>query len=278
MASSEPERLRFDPKTPNSGRMADYFVGGKDNFAADRAIARQALAIAPDLPVVSREGRGFLGRAVRFLVEAGIRQFVDIGCGLPTRGNVHEILRAAAPDARVAYVDNDPVVAVHARALLQNEDLAAVVEADARDPERLLSHLRFSGVIDLSRPVAILLFSVLADVPDDVEAMRITAGLRKAIAPGSYMAISHAVSDLCPETTARLAALYQNHGAITGPRRGNLRTRAEVELLFGELELVEPGVVYVPRWRPGGAVPHRPDSVWVVGGIGRKAWIDCRQK
>ncbi|MFC7642061.1 SAM-dependent methyltransferase [Streptosporangium lutulentum] len=92
------------------------------------------------------------------------------------------------------------------------------------------------------------------------------------------MAISHAVSDLCPETTARLAALYQNHGAITGPRRGNLRTRAEVELLFGELELVEPGVVYVPRWRPGGAVPHRPDSVWVVGGIGRKAWIDCRQK
>ena len=270
MASPRPERLRFDPKTPNAGRMADYFIGGKDNFAADRVTAQEALAIAPELPVLAREGRDFLGRAVRFLAKAGIRQFVDIGCGLPTEGNVHEILRTVASDARVAYVDNDPMVIVHARALLSGDRLTTVVEADARDPEQLLAHLRFGGTIDVDRPVAILLFSVLTDLPDDASAMRITADLRKAIAPGSYMAISHAVSDLCPETTARLAALYQNRGSITGPRRGNLRTKAEVELFFGELELVEPGVVYVPRWRPDGAVPYQPDSVWVVGGIGRK--------
>ncbi|WP_245878605.1 SAM-dependent methyltransferase [Streptosporangium subroseum] len=275
MASSGPERLRFDPKTPNAGRMADYFVGGKDNFAADRKTAEEALAIAPDLPAVSREGRGFLRRAVRFLVEAGIRQFVDIGCGLPTRGGVHDILHMVAPDARVAYVDNDPMVVVHAQALLSDDRLATVVEADARDPEDILSQLRFGGVIDLDRPVAILLFSVLTDLPDDDVAMRITSGLQEAIAPGSYMAVSHAVSDLCPEKTARLAALYQDRGSITGPRRANLRTRAEVERLFGEMKLVEPGVVYVPRWRPDAPVLRSPDSVWVVGGVGRKEWIDC---
>jgi hypothetical protein len=270
MASPRPERLGFDPKTPNAGRIADYFLGGKDNFAADRVTAQKALAIAPELPTLAREGRDFLGRAVRFLAKAGIRQFVDIGCGLPTEGNVHEVLRTVASDARVAYVDNDPMVVVHARALLSDDRLTAVVEADARDTERLLSRLRSGETIDLDQPVAILLFSVLAEIPDDASAMRITADLRQAIAPGSYMAISHAVSDLCPETTARLATLYQGCGSIIGPRRGNLRTKAEAELFFGELELVEPGVVYVPRWRPDGAKPYRPDSVWVVGGIGHK--------
>ncbi|WP_433236805.1 SAM-dependent methyltransferase [Streptosporangium sp. CA-135522] len=270
MVPSKTERLTFDPTVPNAGRIADYFLGGKNNFAADRAAAQAAIAIAPELPAMSREGRRFLGRAVRFLADAGIRQFVDIGCGLPTQGNVHEIAHAVAPDARVVYVDNDPMVVVHAQALLQDDRLTTVVEADARDPEGLLSRLRRTGMIDLDQPVAILLFSMLQDVTDDVLATQITTELHKAIAPGSYMAVSHAVSDLRPETTAKLTALYQDGGSVTGPRRENLRTRAEVGRFFDGLTLVEPGVVYVPQWRPDGAVLHRPDSVWVVGGVGRK--------
>ncbi|GAA2874911.1 SAM-dependent methyltransferase [Streptosporangium fragile] len=270
MASPRPERLRFDPAIPNAGRIADYFAGGKDNFAADREAARAALSIAPELPVLAREGRRFLRRAVGFLAEAGIRQFVDIGCGLPTQDSVHQILHTVAPDARVVYVDNDPMVVVHAQALLKDERVATVIEADARDPERILTHPRLTGTIDLNEPVAILLFSFLTDLTDDVQALQITSGLQKAMAPGSYLALSHAVSDLCPEKTARLAALYQDQGSITGPRRANLRTGAEVEPFFDGLDLVEPGLVYIPQWRPEGAVPHRPDAVWVVGGVGRK--------
>ncbi|GAA4195831.1 SAM-dependent methyltransferase [Streptosporangium oxazolinicum] len=270
MASPQPERLRFDPTIPNAGRITDHFLGGKDNFATDRAAAQAALSIAPELPAMSREGRRFLGRAVRFLVEAGIRQFVDIGCGLPTQGSAHQILRGIAPEARVVYVDNDPMVVVHAQALLKENSPATVIEADLRDPERLLAHPGLTDMIDLDEPVAVLLFSMLTDIPDDVEALQSTAALQKALVPGSYLALSHAVSDLYPERTARLAALFQDSGSITGPRRANLRTKAEVELFLDGLRPVEPGVVYIPDWRPEGEAPHRPDSIWVVGGVARK--------
>ncbi|MFF5205673.1 SAM-dependent methyltransferase [Streptosporangium sp. NPDC000396] len=268
--SSKPERPRFDTTIPNAGRIADYFLGGKDNFAADREAAQVALALAPELPAMSREGRRFLGRAVRFLAGAGIRQFVDIGCGLPTQGNVHEIVRAVAPDARVVHVDNDPMVVVHAQALLPDGPLTTVVEADVRDTERMLAHPGLTGMIDFDQPVAILLFALLQDITDDVLAMQVVTDLHKAITPGSHMAISHAVSDLRPETTAKLAALYQARGSITGPHRDNLRTKAEVEHFFDGLTLVEPGVVYVPQWRPEETMLHRPDSIWIVGGVGRK--------
>ncbi|GAA3092883.1 SAM-dependent methyltransferase [Streptosporangium carneum] len=272
MASSRPQRPRLDTTTPNMGRVADYFLGGKDNFAVDREAAEAALAITPELPALWREGRRFLGRAVRFLAqEAGIRQFVDIGCGLPTQGNVHEIAHSVAPDARVVYVDNDPMVVVHGQALLQDDRLTVVIEADVREPELLLSHPRLTEMIDLDEPVAILLFGVLQDIPDDALVLQISDHLRKAISPGSYMAISQPVSDLRPEATAKLAAFYQDEGAISGPRREGLRTKTEVERCFEGLDLVDPGVVYIPQWRPDGVVLHRPDSIWVVGGIGRKA-------
>ncbi|GGS83658.1 hypothetical protein GCM10010156_47860 [Planobispora rosea] len=271
MAALEPERAKLDTTIPNESRIADYFLGGKDNFAADRAAAEHALTIAPELPALSREGRRFLRRAVRFLAgEAGIRQFVDIGCGLPTQGNVHEIAHSVAPDARVVYVDHDPMTVVHGQALLQDNERTVVIEADARDPAALLTHPGLTSVIDLDRPVAILLFAVLHCVPDDDLATHIVTHLRKAIAPGSYLALSHPVSDLCPEKTAKLAAVYQAQGTITGGRRGNLRTKAEVERFFDGLDLVEPGVVYTPLWRPGEETPHRPDATWVVGGVGRK--------
>ncbi|MEV7908605.1 SAM-dependent methyltransferase, partial [Streptomyces anulatus] len=167
-------------------------------------------------------------------------------------------------------VDNDPMVVVHGQALLQDDRLTVVIEADVRDPEALLSHPRLTEMIDLNEPVAILLLGVLQDIPDDALVLQISEHLRKAISPGSYMAISQPVSDLRPEATAKLAAFYQDEGAITGPRREGLRTKTEVERCFEGLDLVDPGVVYIPQWRPDGAVLHRPDSIWVVGGIGRK--------
>ncbi|MFI6512552.1 SAM-dependent methyltransferase [Streptosporangium sp. NPDC050855] len=270
MASPQPERLRFDPATPNTSRMADYYLGGKDNFAADREVAQIALSLAPELPAMAREGRAFLGRVVRFLAGAGIRQFVDIGCGLPMPGGTHQVLRDLVPDARVVYVDNDPMVVVHTQAVLKEGDAATVVEADLRDPEGLLAHPGLTGTIDLDRPVAFLLLSVLSHLPDDLEAAQVVAALQKAMTPGSHLAVSHAVSDLRPETTARLAALYQERGSITGPYRANLRTRAEVECFFDGLRLVEPGLVYIPEWRPDRAALHSTESIWTVGGVGVK--------
>ncbi|MER7129839.1 SAM-dependent methyltransferase [Streptosporangium saharense] len=271
MASSKPGRPRLDTTTPNMGRVADYFLGGKDNFAADREAAEAAMAITPELPVLWREGRRFLGRAVRFLAqEAGIRQFVDVGCGLPTQGNVHEIAHAVAPEARVVYVDNDPMVVVHGQALLQDDRLTVVVEADLRDPGTLLTHPGLTKMINPDEPVAILLLGVLQDIQDDSQVTQIIDHLRKAIPPGSYLAISHPVADLRPEATARLAAFYQSEGAVSGPHRSGLRSKAEVERYFDGLDLVEPGVVYIPQWRPEGEPAHRPDAIWVVGGIGRK--------
>ena len=272
MASPHPERVRFDPTIPNAGRITDYFLGGKDNFATDRAAAQAALSIAPELPAVARRGAGSSAAPCASWSEAGIRQFVDIGCGLPTQGNVHQIRAAIAPDARVVYVDNDPMVVVHAQALLKENNPATVIEADIRDPERLLAHpgahrhdrLRPSPWRSCCSPV-------LTDLSDDVAGHADhRPALQKAVAPGSYLALSHAVSDLCPEETARLAALFQDSGSITGPRRANLRTKAEVELFFDGLKPGRAGRRLHPGVAAGGQVLHRPDSVWVVGGVARK--------
>ncbi|WP_248963458.1 SAM-dependent methyltransferase [Sphaerisporangium perillae] len=265
------EPLGFDPKIPNEARIYDYFMGGKDNFAADRKAARQALDLAPELPMMCQEGRRFLERAVRYLADAGIRQFIDVGCGLPTQGNVHEIARAVAPGSRVVYVDNDPVVVVHAQALLEDDERTAVIEADMRDPDQILAHPRLNKLIDLREPVAVLLFFTLIVIPEDELAARIVGRFRDAIVPGSHVAISHSVSDLRPEATAKLAALYQDGGIVSGhTRRDQLRTKAEIEPFFDGLSLVEPGLVYIPEWRPDGERLGGPDAVWSVGGVGRK--------
>ncbi|MEV6980399.1 SAM-dependent methyltransferase [Sphaerisporangium sp. NPDC051017] len=266
--------LGFDPKIPSEARVYDYYMGGKDNFAADRHVARLALKIAPELPLMCREGRRFLERVVRHLAAAGIRQFIDVGCGLPTQGNVHEIAREAAPGSRVVYVDNDPMVVRHAQALLADDDsCTAVIEADMRDPRALLNHPRLTEVIDLEQPVAILVLFTLVGISDDDAAHAIVRGFREAVAPGSYLAIAHSVSDLCPETTARLTALFQDDGMVSdGPRRDQLRTKAEVEQFFDGLSLIEPGVVYIVDWRPGTTKAEGDGGgVWSVGGLGRVA-------
>jgi O-methyltransferase involved in polyketide biosynthesis len=251
--------------------MADYFMGGKDNFAADREAAELALQLAPDLPVIAREARKFLGRAVRFLADAGIRQFVDIGCGLPTQGGVHEVLRPLAPDARVVYVDSDPVVVVHARALLEADDPVVVLQADAREPDRLLADPDLTGLIDLDRPVAFLLHSVLVLIPEDDLAAHIVDRLRETMAPGSHLLVSHPISDPHPEVTEKLARLYQDNDVVKGAPRHNVRTKAEVQRFLDGLDVLPPGMVELPAWRPDEGEPVAdPESVWVVGGIGVK--------
>jgi SAM-dependent methyltransferase len=263
--------LGFDPTVPNWARLYDFWLGGKDNFAADREAARAALEIAPELVMICQEGRRFLNRVVRFLAAAGIRQFIDIGCGLPTQGNVHEIARDAAPGSRIVYVDNDPVVVVHAEALLADDDQTVVVEGDARVPREILDHPRLRQTIDLDQPVAVLLLSMMAAIPDDGLIRALVAELRDGIAPGSYIAISHAISDPCPGTTSLLAGLFKEKG-MTGTRsRGQLRARADIEPLFDGLELVEPGLVHTPDWRSQpGEERLSPDKVWVIGGVGYK--------
>lgn len=252
--------------------MYDFYLGGKDNFAADREAALQALTIAPGLPLLVREARRFLGHAVRFLAESGIRQFVDIGTGLPTQGNVHEVAQAVAPDARIVYVDNDPVVRVHAEALLEHTESATVLQADMRDPEQILHHPDLLRLIDLDQPVAILLFAVLYTVPEDDQAEWIVARLREAMAPGSYLAISHPVSDRNPEMTAQLAMMYQQEvKVIRGVPRSNIRAKAEVARYFDGLELIEPGVAFLHEWWPSSQIgTDRDQSIWAVGGIGQK--------
>jgi hypothetical protein len=260
-----------DVTTPSVARMYDFYLGGKDNFAVDRETAAKVLEHAPELPMMAREGRRFLGRAVRFLAEAGIRQFVDIGSGLPTQRNVHEIAQSVSPDARVAYIDNDPIVLTHARALLSGNGLTIVIEGDMAEPDRILADPELRELIDLEQPVAFLLLSVLHLVSDDDLAARIAAGVRAAMVPGGYLAISHAVSDLCPAQTSKIASLYQGSGAVKAGGRRDLRSKAEVEPFFDGLRMVDPGLVYLPEWRPdlpeAADTPHR---IWAVGGVGQQ--------
>jgi hypothetical protein len=269
-ATSRYQPPRFDPQLPNVARMYDYYLGGKDNFAADREAADRALSYAPEMREGAVEVRRFLTRAVRYLVGAGIRQFVDVGCGLPTQGNVHEVAQAAAPDAKVAYIDNDPVVIAHARALLETDPATAVVQAELREPEALLAEPALRELIDFDEPVAVLMNAVLHIISDDDLVLHVVRTFRDAVVPGSYLAITHAVSDLRPQATAKLSALYQDRIVVGGPRRPNLRTKAEVTPYFEGLELVEPGLVYLNEWHPemDAEPPGRP--IWSVGAVGRK--------
>jgi hypothetical protein len=206
------------------------------------------------------------------LAESGVRQFIDIGTGLPADENIHEIAQATAPDARVVYVDSDPVVCSHAQALLADNEQTISLRADVRTPDEVIGNSALRKLIDLDQPVAILLLTVLHSIPDDRVAERVITELRSAMSPGSYLAIQHAVSDTRPEITQRLTSLYQDEKAITGARRArNTRTKAKIESFFDGLELVDPGVVYLPTWRPEPGIPvANPESVWLVGGIGRK--------
>jgi S-adenosyl methyltransferase len=258
---------------PNPARIYDYLLGGKDNFPADREVAEQLLAIAPVARDVAEDNRAFLRRAVRFLTrEAGIRQFMDLGSGLPTQGNVHEIAQAIIPDARVVYVDNDAMVVTHGRALLA-ADNTVVIQADLREPDDILEHPEVRELIDFNEPIALLLTAILHFIPDEEDPLGIVARFRDALPSGSYLAISHGTRDVParPDMSAdemadmgeRVERLYQLTTASLVTR-----TRAQVERFFDGLELVDPGLVEIQRWRPDERGSTLPGGFY--GGVGRK--------
>ncbi|MCG5212042.1 SAM-dependent methyltransferase [Streptosporangium sp. KLBMP 9127] len=227
--------------------MYDYFLGGKNNFPADREAAEKVLRYVPEIPLGARENRGFLARAVRFMAEQGIVQFLDIGAGLPTQPNVHQVATEVAPDARTVYVDNDEQVLTHARALLQDSANVLTVAGDLRRPLQILANPEVRAHLDFDRPIAVLMLAIVHFIPDSDDPAGIVAEFRNALAPGSHMAISHAVVDQAPEFGPAVEGIYQAASTPFVARRSS-----EVEPFFKGLDLVEPGVVNLHEWRPDG--------------------------
>jgi hypothetical protein len=260
---------QIDTSMPHSARMYDYFLGGKDNFAADRDTASKALRAWPAMRTAARENRAFLGRAVRYLAEeAGITQFLDIGSGLPSVGNVHEVAQEANPAARVVYVDNDPIVLAHGRALLASspQGRSVYIDADMREPEKILDHPVTRDTLDFTKPVALMLVSVLHFFTDDDEVRRIVEPLVDALPSGSYLTASHATSEFAP-VTLEAGRAYTRGGVDVIGRDADVFAR----LVFRGLTLVPPGVVVVSEWRPESdlLLPSRAD-VSNNGAVARK--------
>jgi hypothetical protein len=261
----------IDVNKPHPARMYDYFLGGKDNFAADRATGDKVIQSWGSVRTAVRENRAFLGRAVRYLAgEAGITQFLDIGAGLPSANNVHEVAQAINPECRVVYADNDPIVLAHARALLASgpRGATAYIDADIRQPENILSHPAAQATLDFARPVALMLVAVLHFLPDEDEPGRIVRTLLDALPPGSYLAASHATAEHNPVAVSGAGRAYSEGGM-----RGALRTAEEfTDLAFTGLHLVDPGVVLVSDWRPvPGALRPQPSEVNTYGGVAWKS-------
>jgi SAM-dependent methyltransferase len=260
----------IDTSRPHPARTYDYMLGGKNHFAADRAAVDRNLASYPAVRTGPRENRAFLGRAVRYLVaEAGVRQFLDVGTGLPTTGNVHEVAQEIDPGSRVVYVDNDPLVLAHARALLTStpEGRTAYIDADLRDPAAILSDPATRAVLDFRQPVALMLVAVLHFIPDESATAHIVTTLLDALPPGSYLVASHATAEHNPASAATVARASRESGI---PFR--FRDSADfAKLAFSGLELVPPGVVLVSEWRREGTGPlPTPAEVSCYGGVARK--------
>jgi S-adenosyl methyltransferase len=262
--------LSLDTTKPHPARIYDYLLGGKDNFAVDRETAESAMRSWRSVRTAARENRAFLGRAVRYLVrEAGIRQFLDVGTGLPAANNVHEVAQALEPECRVVYADNDPIVLAHARALLASgpEGRTAYIDADLREPEKILASRAVAETLDLSEPVALMLVAVLHFLPDEDDPAHSVSTLLDALPSGSYLVASHATLEYDEEAVSGAGRAYQGRGLA-----GQLRTIDELaELAFRGLDMVDPGVVPVSEWRPEGNRPRPlPAEVNANGGVGRK--------
>ena len=267
-------RTSFDPSEidtsrPHPARMYNAFLGGKDNYAADQEAARQILRTWPEVRAAALANRAFLQRAVRYLTgEAGIRQILDIGTGIPSAGNVHEVAAQIAPGTRVVYVDNDPIVHVHANALLTGSGTTSIVLADLREPQAILADPAVRALIDPGQPVALLLVAIMHFITDADDPAAIIAALRDALPPGSYLALSHGTADFHPPGLAgQAAAMYQK---ATAPL--TLRSYSQIEAFFDGFELTEPGLVQPPLWRPEGTPPRQKDvaKIGMYAGVGRR--------
>jgi hypothetical protein len=258
----------IDTGKANTARVYDYWLGGSNNFLADQDAARAMLAVDPSLRAAVRANRAFLGRAVRYLTgQAGIRQFLDIGSGIPTERNVHQVAQETAPESRVVYVDADEVAVAHSRLLLQDNPGTAIIQADLREPEKILADPATQLLLDFSQPIALLLVAVLHFIPGEDDPWQIVATLRDALAPRSYLVLCHACSDAKPELATATTKAYEGRVAA----RSALRPRADILRFFDGFDLVDPGLVYLPEWRPDSPsdIPEDPRKFWGLVGVGR---------
>jgi SAM-dependent methyltransferase len=257
----------IDLTRPSAARVYDYYLGGAHNFAVDRAMAKRAIEMWPELPLIMQANRAFLRRAVRYCVAAGIRQFLDLGSGIPTSGNVHEVATADAPDARVVYVDDDPVAAAHSRFLLGEDPRCAVVQADLREPDLVLNSPEVRSLLDLSQPVAVMMVAVLHFIPDSDDPARVIAAYRDVLAPGSALVLSHATNGGRSERAAEHSRLYQSTATPM-----SMRSRAQVTGLLDGFEIIDPGVVFLPLWRPESPedVDETPERLPGLAAVGHK--------
>jgi hypothetical protein len=247
-SSGQKQPTRIDTSTPHTARVWNYWLGGKDNYTADREAGDQVEALIPGIVNSARANRAFLGRAVRYLVaDAGIRQFLDVGTGIPTANNTHEVAQSIAPESRIVYVDNDPIVLVHARALLVGspQGVTDYIEADARDPEKILQEA--ARTLDFEQPIAVMMLGILNHIVDDEQAHAIVNRLLDAVPSGSYLVIGHPTAEVHGEAMEESMRLWNERGGT--PIKS--RNRHELAAFFDRLELLEPGVVSCSQWRPG---------------------------
>jgi SAM-dependent methyltransferase len=257
----------IDISTPSVARSYDYLLGGSHNFAVDRDYSRRILAAMPDVRLTAQANRAFMHRAVRFMVDTGIHQFLDIGSGIPTVGNVHEIAQTAAPQTRVVYVDVEPVAVAHSEQILAGNDGATVIQEDLRHPDAILDHPQAKALLDFDQPVGLLLVAILHAIPDQDDPAALVARLHQALCPGSYVAISHFTADSLPTEVDEVQRLTDR---TTTPV--TTRSRVRVERFFAGLELVEPGLVWASQWRPDHPQDlDGPERASLYVGVGRKA-------
>jgi hypothetical protein len=256
----------IDTSRPSVARMYDYYLNGKDNYAVDREAVAKVAEVLPEVRQVARENRAFLRRAVRYMARQGIRQFIDVGSGLPTVGNTHEIAQEIIPGARVVYVDNDPVVLAHGRALLAADDNTTVATADLHNPDDVLGHVETRRLIDFDEPVGILLIAMVHFLASE-ERPQVMGRLRDALVPGSHITATHTSTDgQSADAIAQIEAVY-----ATTPTPIYLRSRSEISPFFDGLEMVEPGLVMLHDWQPDQEDPGPAPTRWMYGGMGRKA-------
>ncbi|MGH3913723.1 MAG: SAM-dependent methyltransferase [Pseudonocardiaceae bacterium] len=256
-----------DLENPSPARVYDYYLGGSHNFAVDRQMARRAIELWPDLPQIMQANRAFLRRAVRYLVDQGITQFLDIGSGIPTVGNVHEVAQAASPQARVVYVDIDPVAVTHSRAILAGNPRADIVQADLCNVDAILRDPRAIRLLDMTRPIGVLMVALLHFVSDEAEPAKIITRYHEVMVPGSYLVVSHATHEGRPDQAGSHTELYQRTSTPM-----TMRSWSQIEALLDLFDLVEPGVVFLPQWRPESPadVDERPERFSGYAVVGRR--------
>jgi SAM-dependent methyltransferase len=258
-----PEGIDLD--RPNAARMYDYALGGSHNFAVDREMVEKVEAMMPGSSLIAHANRGFLRRAVGYCLDAGVRQFIDVGSGIPTVGSIHEVARQVAPDTHVVYVDVDPIAVAHSQAILRGDPHTAAIHGDVRRPAEILADPQVTRLIDFDRPVAVLLLAVLHFIAEADDPGGLVRRFGARLAPGSYLVLSHGTPDERPDDADTVGQLYKG---TSNPL--SLRSRAEIQALFGEFALVEPGLTWVSAWHPVPGQVDEPERREMLAGVGRR--------